>query len=125
MSALELAGHVADSGVAVAYWYGYDNPSEKAWALAELAELTTCPLVCLDMAVLDAAGRGGDGDLGRATTPGTGFGHVLANVPAPVVAECERLGVELAQLYHHVPMPDGKIGTWQLTTTHSAPSETA
>src|SRR5215470_1895334 len=50
-SALELAARVADSGTRLVYWYGYDEPSDQAWALKTLAALTRTPLWCGDLLV--------------------------------------------------------------------------
>lgn len=79
-SALELAARVADSGTRLVYWYGYDEPGDQAWALKRLATLTKAPLWCGDVLVTGASN--GPGDLGLATTPGTGFGVILANLQA-------------------------------------------
>jgi uncharacterized protein (DUF2237 family) len=51
-----------------------------------------------------------DGDLGEATTPGTGFGIVCANVSAKAIDACRRLGEELSAAYDGVPLPEGAPG---------------
>src|SRR5262245_27644777 len=32
LSALDLAGRLADAGAGLVYWYGYDRPDQRAWA---------------------------------------------------------------------------------------------
>lgn len=109
LSALKCAAYLAESGVGVVYWYGYDEPSRAAWAYESLRR--SAPGVwCGDMMVVDAGGSGRRGDLGVATTPGTGCGVVLANVSSRAVAACSRLGRCLAQAYADTRLPDGSPG---------------
>lgn len=109
-SALELAARVADHGTALVYWYGYDQPSEQAWARAELSALTTAPLWYGDVMVADASGGGYPGDLGRATTPGTGFGIIAANLRPGTLSATADLGHALADAYAGATLPDGSQG---------------
>ena len=51
-----------------------------------------------------------DGDLGEATTAGTGSGVVLANVSQDLVGRCEHLAVELVRVYDGRRLPDGAPG---------------
>lgn len=60
--------------------------------------------------VTDAGGGGCPGDLGRATTPGTGFGVVLANLPLGVLSACAAAGSALASAYTGVTLPGGIRG---------------
>jgi 23S rRNA A2030 N6-methylase RlmJ len=110
LSALALAGRAADAGAALVYWYGCDEPGESGWAFRELAALTTAGLWCGDVMVTDTAGGGRPGDLGRATSPGTGFGVVLANVAPGTLAACAELGRALAAAYTGAALPDGTRG---------------
>jgi len=110
LSALEFAGHLATSGTGLVYWYGCDEPGERAWAFRELCDLTRAPLWCGDIMVTDAGGGGCPGDLGRATTPGTGFGVVLANLPPSVLSGCAAVGSALASAYTGVTLPGGTRG---------------
>jgi hypothetical protein len=107
---VQLAGQVAESGSVLVYWYGFDSPVEQAWALAEIAQCTSKPLACLDVLVTDETGQGMNGDLGVGTTPGTGFGVVLANVGEQVIAHCDRLGQDLVRTYAGKRLPDGQQG---------------
>jgi 23S rRNA A2030 N6-methylase RlmJ len=113
-SALELAARVADSGTGLVYWYGYDEPGERAWAHTQLAALTRAPLWCGDVMVTSASDS--LGDLGRATTPGTGFGVILANLQAGTVAACAALGSALAGAYAGATLPDGSQGSLAFTS---------
>ncbi len=114
-SAVELAGEVAEAGHALAYWYGFSSPTERLWALEDIGARTRAPLWCGD--VLVTAGDGSThtaGDLGAATTPGTGCGVLLANVPAAVTAQCTELGERLVAHYAGRPLPSGDPGRLDL-----------
>jgi len=120
-SALELAAHVADSGARLVYWYGYDDAGDQAWAHRRLATLTTTPLWCGDLLVTGASS--GPGDLGVATSPGTGFGVVLANLQAETAAACAALGMALADAYADAVLPDGSPGGLAFTSHASENGE--
>jgi 23S rRNA A2030 N6-methylase RlmJ len=113
-SALDVAARVADSGTALVYWYGYDRASEQTWAFPRLGGLTQAPLWCGDVMVTGAGST--VGDLGRATTAGTGFGVILANVQAGTVSACTALGHALADAYADVLLSDGTRGNLSFTT---------
>jgi hypothetical protein len=51
------------------------------------------------MMITDHYGTVARGDLGVATTPGTGCGVVLGNVAPETTAACERVGVAVAHAY--------------------------
>lgn len=115
-SALEFAAMVVERGHSLVYWYGYSAPDDRCWALEDLS--TTAPathLWCGDIMVIDHAGAGSGGDLGLATTPGTGCGVVLANVTAHTEARCRDLGRALEAAYEVVCLPSGAFGCIQLT----------
>jgi 23S rRNA A2030 N6-methylase RlmJ len=114
-SALELAARLADRGTALVYWYGYDQPSEQAWARDELSALTPAPLWCGDVMVTDASGGGRTGNLGRATTPGTGFGIIAANLSEGTLSAAADLGHALADAYAGATLPDGGQGNLVFT----------
>ena len=116
-SALDLAVRVAESGTTLVYWYGYDQPGEQAWAYTRLTALTGAPLWCGD--VLVAGTSTTPGDLGRATTPGTGFGVILANVQAGTVSACAATGNALADAYDAALLPDGSRGNLIFTVRAS------
>ena len=110
LSAVEFAGHLATDGTGLVYWYGYDEPGRRAWAYRELCDLTAAPLWCGDIMVTDAGGSGRPGDLGRASTPGTGCGVILANLPQGVLAACTAVGSALASAYTGVTLAGGTQG---------------
>lgn len=88
------AGHM------LLYWYGFDHPNQRDWAMDEIRTLTSASLWCGDFMVKSNTPRPDtDGDLGEATTPGTGCGVVLANVASPLVDRCRDLAHALAQVY--------------------------
>jgi 23S rRNA A2030 N6-methylase RlmJ len=116
-SALETAARAADSGTGLVYWYGYDQPGEQAWACSRLAGLTAAPLWCGDLMVTGTGPAGGR--LGLATTPGTGFGVILANVQAGTVSACSAVGEALADAYAGALLPDGGRGDLLFTTRTS------
>jgi 23S rRNA A2030 N6-methylase RlmJ len=120
-SAVELAAEVAQSGHTLVYWYGYSAPAERAWAVEEIQRGTTARLWWGDVMVTGQDGRvRDDGDLGGATTAGTGCGVVLANVPDTLVDRCQVLGRALVRAYEGKPLPDGRPGRLDLATTPSA-----
>ena len=114
-SALELAARVADSGTGLVYWYGYDEPGEQAWAHKRLVALTRTPLWYGDMLVTGAGKV--PGNLGIATTPGTGFGVILANLQAGTARACAALGNALSDAYADAILPDGSPGNFVFTSS--------
>ncbi len=56
------------------------------------------------------------GNLGRATTPGTGIGVILAHVQAGTVSACTAVGNALAGVYAGALLPDGSRGNLIFTT---------
>jgi hypothetical protein len=116
-SAIEFAAEVAEAGHQLVYWYGVDNPEERAWASNDIRSRTNAPLWWGDLMVGTLAGPlPNDGDLGVATTAGTGCGVVLANVSASLMARCESLGHALVAHYDGRSLPDGKPGRLHLDT---------
>jgi hypothetical protein len=110
LSALELAAEVIGSDIGLLYWYGYSRPADRMWAPRELRGLRgSVDLWCGDVMVMSDA-TAGAGDLGRATTPGTGFGIVCANMSPGSLLACEQLGEELVAAYEGVPLPGGHPG---------------
>jgi 23S rRNA A2030 N6-methylase RlmJ len=116
LSALDLAAELISNGVGLMYWYGYSDPSERAWALKELGDYGEgSPLWCGDMMVGSTVSEEAGGDLGDGTTPGTGFGIVLANVSDRSISSCQQLGRELAKAYEGAPQPNGEVGHLEMT----------
>lgn len=112
LSAVAFAADVVERGYGLVYWYGYDHPDERAWALAELG---SADLWAGDLLVTTAGGLvEDDGDLGERTTPGTGCGVVLANIDPAVARRCERLGEALVAAYAGARLPDGREGALDL-----------
>lgn len=121
LSALELARVLIGAGVGLVYWYGYNRPSRRAWGFDELADGADddAGIWCGDVMITDPAGDvRDDGDLGVATTPGTGFGVVCANISERATAACGRLGRELALAYSHVRLPNGHQGSIDFAVKH-------
>lgn len=114
-SAVELAGQVADAGHTLVYWYGFSDLGERAWALDAIKGLTGTPLWCGDLMVTRRdGGTRSDGDLGEGTTPGTGCGVVLANVPPALTKRCETLAHALVDQYDGRELPTGGPGALDL-----------
>lgn len=109
LSALDLAGRLILDGIGLMYWYGYDNPNDCAWALDALSQRVggATGLWCGDVMITASSDDGTVGDLGKATTPGTGFGIVCANLSPAGVDACDRLGHALERAYRHVTLPSG------------------
>lgn len=110
-SAVELAADIAVRGHALVYWYGFSRPDDRAWAFDEIASDSGVPLWCGELMVTTLEGEARrDGDLGEATTPGTGAGVVLANVRPEVLARCEELAYAMVRRYASVTLPTGEPG---------------
>jgi hypothetical protein len=111
ISALALAAEIISREQVLIYWYGYDEPAAAGWAYEALRDLSgDRGMWCGDMMITDSSGVGTTGDLGAATTPGTGCGVVLANVKRETTAACERLGLALARAYENTTLPSGEPG---------------
>src|SRR5205085_235839 len=110
LSALDLANEMIRNGMGVVYWYGYNSPDRRTWALDTLSRSSTTVVWCGDVMIGSQGGEAGRGDLGVATSPGTGFGVVCANISAEAVGACRQLGEELASVYEGIQLPDGSPG---------------
>jgi 23S rRNA A2030 N6-methylase RlmJ len=111
LSALDLAAEVISHGCGLVYWYGYDGPLQRMWAVRALArQAGGRPVWCGDMMVASHDPGWEAGDLGVATTPGTGFGVVCANLSPAAIDACQLLGEDLAAAYDGVALPDGAPG---------------
>jgi 23S rRNA (adenine2030-N6)-methyltransferase len=120
-SALELSVTLIAAGVRVVYWYGFDAPDQRGWALIWLHQATGAALWCGDMLVTVVDGTTRDeGNLGRGTTPGTGCGVVIANVDGVTLDRCAALGAALARAYDGAPLPDGQPGRLDLRIATTA-----
>lgn len=120
-SAIEVAAEVADTGHTLVYWYGVSNPGERSWAMDHLRTLTSAPLWCGDLMVSShVSPPGSDGDLGEATTPGTGCGVVVANVSPSLLDRCEELADALVEVYAGRRLPSGARGRLDLLVSATA-----
>jgi hypothetical protein len=86
--------------------YRYSNPERRSWAFDALGQSdSSLPIWCGDVMIgsyeVDMTG----GDLGVATTPGTGFGIVGARFSAEAINACRRLGENLAAARRHSRLP--------------------
>src|SRR5690606_18878284 len=92
LSALDLAVEAARSRATLVYWYGYDSVQERTWLLHDLVGRDSAlALWCGDVMVSAHVEYMTSGDLGEASTPGTGFGLVCANVPRATTERCTKL----------------------------------
>ena len=110
LSALGFAREAIRAGLGLVYWYGYDGPDERAWPLLTLSQGSSSSLWCGDVMVASHGVEASKGDLGDATSPGTGFGVICANVSREAIEACVQLGEALADAYDGVPLPDGTPG---------------
>lgn len=117
LSALDLAGQLIRDGTGLMYWYGYDSPDERAWALDAISEHVEEPIRiwCGDVMITGPGRDRGGGNLGNATTPGTGFGIVCANISAEAIDTCEHLGHALERAYSRATLPNGDPGGIEFT----------
>ena len=116
LSTLDLARELMERGMGVVYWYGYNHPERRAWAFATLNQGASSTLWCGDVMIASPGTRASDGDLGVATTPGTGFGVVCGNISGEAINLCRELGEELVRAYERVPLPDGSSGCLDFIT---------
>jgi 23S rRNA A2030 N6-methylase RlmJ len=118
LSALDVGRRLLGAGAALVYWYGYDRPDGRCWALDELAAGDHgAALWCGDIRVtaLGAPAVRDDGDLGTATTPGTGCGIVCGHVSAAALRHVTALGQALVSAYEGARLPGGGPGRLELT----------
>lgn len=111
LSAVDLCQKAAEMGTPTIHWYGYDRADERHWLFDELCGLS--PDIgwwCGDIMVTSADSDMSAGDLGDATSPGTGFGLVCANVPERAITRSEQLGTALARQYDRRTLPNGRVG---------------
>jgi 23S rRNA (adenine2030-N6)-methyltransferase len=117
LSALGLAQAAAEGGAAVVYWYGYNRADQRRWIFDLLrGSAPTIGWWCGDLMVSAADADMHNGDLGAATSPGTGFGLVCANVSSDGIQRCGDLGRALSDAYEGRALPDGRAGSLDLLT---------
>ena len=95
----------------VVCWYGYNRISRRHWIVDELTlSEGTLDWWCGDLMVTaDDADMTG-GDLGVASSPGTGSGLVCFNASKTALERCTQLGTALAAAYCNRPLPSGQAG---------------
>lgn len=121
VSAVDVCQQAAERGVGVVCWYGYDRAERRRWLLDELRERSAqLDWWCGDVMVTSPGADHSSGALGIATSPGTGFGLVCANVEASVLERCDELGAALARAYDGIHLPDGRSGGLRFTTSGTA-----
>lgn len=117
LSALGLAQEAAERGAAVVYWYGFNRADQRRWIFDLLR--TSAPTIawwCGDLMISAPGADMDDGDLGAATSPGTGFGLVCANVSSDALQRCVHLGRALSDAYEGRVLPDGRVGFLDFVT---------
>lgn len=111
LSALDLAAEVARAGAVLVYWYGYNRIDRRHWIIDELATGdTVTDWWCGDMMVSAEDADMTTGDLGVASSPGTGSGLVCTNTSAATIERCTVLGTALAAAYRDRPLPSDQAG---------------
>ncbi len=102
LSALDVAVQAAHAGAVLVYWYGYNRVDQRAWILHQLVERDSAPtLWCGDLMVFAEGEDMNTGDLGVASSPGTGSGLVCANISPATAERCTALGIALAAAYRN------------------------
>lgn len=111
LSALNVAVVAAHAGAVVVYWYGYNRIDRRHWIVDELALRDgDSDWWCGDLMVSVEDADMTDGDLGVASSPGTGSGLVCINASAAAIERCTLLGTALADAYRDRPLPSGQPG---------------
>lgn len=117
LSALDLAVEVARAGAVLVYWYGYNRIDRRHWVIDELtARDTVTDWWCGDMMVSAGDADMTTGDLGLASSPGTGSGLVCINTSAAAIERCTVLGAALAAVYRDRRLPSGQAGALDFQT---------
>lgn len=111
LSALDVAVEAAQAGAVLVYWYGYDRVDQRAWIFHQLVERDSAlTLWCGDLMVSAEGADMTTGDLGVASSPGTGSGLVCANVSPATAERCTALGIAVAAAYRNRRLPSGSVG---------------
>ena len=111
LSALKVGVEAASAGAVLVYWYGYDRLDQRHWILDELTLRDgVSSWWCGDLMVSAEDADMTGGDLGVASSPGTGSGLVCLNASAAAMERCVLLGAALAAAYRDRPLPSGQAG---------------
>lgn len=98
-------------------WYGYNRADPRQWIFDLLrSNAPTIGWWCGDFMVSGPNADMHNGDLGAATSPGTGFGLVCANVSSEALQRCCDLGRALSNAYQGRVLPDGSEGSLDFLT---------
>jgi len=117
LSALDLASEVARAGALLVYWYGYNRIDQRRWIFNVLTERAQAhSWWCGDVMVSAESVDMTTGDLGVASSPGTGSGLVCANVSKTTIERVTVLGTALAAAYSNRPLPTGITGSLDFST---------
>jgi 23S rRNA A2030 N6-methylase RlmJ len=111
LSAFDVAVDAASAGAMLVYWYGYSRVDQRGWLVDEFS--ARCPGMkwwCGDLMVSADQADMTTGDLGVASSPGTGSGLVCVNVSAATVERATMLGTALSGAYRDRPLPSGRVG---------------
>jgi len=111
LSALKVAVEAARAGAVLVYWYGYNRLDRRHWIVDELTLRDgVLNWWCGDLMVSAEDADMIGGDLGVASSPGTGSGLVCINGSAAAIERCTLLGTALAAAYRDRPLPSGQAG---------------
>lgn len=112
LSALDLAVEAARAGASLIYWYGYNRIDRRHWIVDELTRWDAARnWWCGDLMVSAGDADMTAGDLGVASSPGTGSGLVCFNASVTTIERCTALGAALVAAYRNRPLPSGRTGT--------------
>ena len=103
-SAVELARRLADTGVVVSYWYGYEDPRREMWAWDEIGAPVrqwAHSLWCGDVRFVEPETDSGI----------VGCGVLLANATDETIGRCEELGQGLENVYRDAHLLSGRLGS--------------
>lgn len=116
LSALDVADEAARAGAVLVYWYGYDRIDQRQWLLDVLTQRSAArSWWCGDIMITADKADMTSGDLGVASTPGTGSGVVCANASVTATERCSRMGSALAAAYSGRLLPAGGSGGLDFT----------
>ncbi|MBK5222022.1 MAG: 23S rRNA (adenine(2030)-N(6))-methyltransferase RlmJ [Acidimicrobiia bacterium] len=97
LSALDVAREAANAGAVLVYWYGYNRIDERHWIVEELAPRDAgVEWWCGDVMISAEDADMASGDLGEASSPGTGSGVMCINASAATIERCTELGTALS-----------------------------
>jgi hypothetical protein len=105
---LDVAVEATNAGAMLVYWYGYGRVDQRGWLVDELT--TRCAVMqwwCGDLMVAADDVDMITGELGVASSPGTGSGVVCVNVSAATVERCTALGTSLSAASRDRPIRQG------------------